>query len=180
MSKDGCRKIVTMHVTLNVTVTFFKQGKASTEENTSSPELDPSTNATILPKDNTKQQGSTSLECVICSKKFNSKTQAEQHFYGQSHKRKLQAAVKSNKTEPGVPPVSTAEVPGTLVQEHQEDVLVDSTAASETALSAENVQGDELYCEFCCMRTNSLSQMEAHLKGSKHKNAVASKYYAYL
>ena len=153
--------------------------KDSTEQHTNSSDLSCSPIPIILAKAKTMPQGRVDQACIICYKKFNSKTQAEQHFNGQSHRRKLQLKAlhhvgktgENNQTEP------TAEeaAAGTLSQGQLMEALSVGSTASETALSSENTGTNELYCEFCRVTLNSTSQMDMHLAGAKHKSSVASK-----
>lgn len=64
-----------------------------------------------------------------------------------------------------------------LVQEQlQETILVNDTP-NEVVSSSENIETNDLYCEFCGLAVNSKMQMDMHLKGAKHKNAVTSEYF---
>ena len=152
--------------------------KDSTEQHTSSCELNSSPNPTILPKAKTtwSPQGRVNQACVICLKKFNSKTQAEQHFNGQAHKRKLQTLHHVGKIEENdqIEPTAEEAAAGTLSQGQLMEALSVGTKASETALSSENTETNELHCEFCCVTLNSKSQMDMHLMGAKHKNSASS------
>jgi len=155
----------------------------STQEHPSSSELDSNPSPEIIPKGQTRKLGSVNLECVICRKRFNSKTQAEQHFNGQIHKRKLQAVVGSNNVEPtvsgsaGISTPSTEEPDASEPSQEQPGVLPSvDTSTSEIAPSSLDGKNNELYCEFCHLQVNSQSQMDMHLKGAKHKNAVSSMY----
>lgn len=155
----------------------------SSQEINSSCGLDQSSLPAILPKGQTKPTGNVSRECVVCHKTFNSKTQAEQHFNGQAHKRKLQALLGSNKTDPSIsqnintPLFTKQPEASTLVQQQPEEtVSADATTCTtnEEAVSSEKVAANELYCEFCGLEVNSKIQMDMHLQGAKHKNAVTS------
>ena len=48
------------------------------------------------------------------------------------------------------------------------------TNTSEVTHLSENKGLNELYCEFCGLEANSKLQMQMHLQGTKHKNAVTS------
>ena len=129
-----------------------------------------------------------SRKCIVCNKNFNSNTQAGQHFNGQSHKRKImQSATVSSITS------SCSSSPETCVGSSTQKLLdnltkqkleegktlllphtVMGTNTSEVTHLSENKGLNELYCEFCGLEANSKLQMQMHLKGTKHKNAVTS------
>ena len=171
-----------------VTVPFYanescslNQMDDSNQEINSSYELDQSHLPAIQPKGQTKQMGNVKRECIVCHKTFNSKTQAEQHFNGQAHKRKLQALLGSNKTDASISqnintPLSTKQPEVTILgqQQPQETLSSDATTTNEEACSSEKMAANELYCEFCGLEVNSKIQMDMHLRGAKHKNAVTS------
>ena len=153
----------------------------SNQEINSSFGLDQSPLSAILPKGQTKQMGGVSRECLICYKTFNSKTQAEQHFNGHMHKRKLQALLGSNKTDPSLSqnlasPSTQQSEASTLGQQQSEETPSADATANEEASSSEKMEANELYCEFCGLEVNSKLQMDLHLRGAKHKNAVTSMY----
>ncbi|XP_068736418.1 zinc finger matrin-type protein 4-like isoform X1 [Montipora capricornis] len=120
------------------------------------------------------------LECMICNKIFNSIIQAGQHYNGQSHKRKLQSVIASNmmsasslhdvcisSTQQQNASSTTNQLP-----EGESLLLKADGNNSEVPLLSTNKGMNELYCEFCGLEANSKLQMEMHLRGAKHKNAV--------
>lgn len=129
-----------------------------------------------------------SLKCIICNKNFNSNTQAGQHFNGQSHKRKIQSVTVSSITSscsssPEACVGSSTQKPldnltkQKLGSEGKALLLhhtVMGTNTSEVTHLSENKGINELYCEFCGLEANSKLQMQMHLQGTKHRNAVTT------
>lgn len=129
-----------------------------------------------------------SRKCIICNKNFNSNTQAGQHFNGQSHKRKImQSATVSSITSScsSSPEACVGSSPQKLLDNLTKQKLeegktlllphtVMGTNTSEVTHLSENKGLNELYCEFCGLEANSKLQMQMHLKGTKHKNAVTT------
>ncbi|KAK2551516.1 Zinc finger protein 385D [Acropora cervicornis] len=129
-----------------------------------------------------------SRKCIICNKNFNSNTQAGQHFNGQSHKRKIiqSATVSSITSSCSSSPEacvgsSTQKLLDNLTKQKLEEGktlllhhTVMGTNTSEVTHLSENKGLNELYCEFCGLEANSKLQMQMHLQGTKHKNAVTT------
>ena len=149
--------------------------KDSNEEHSESLELSFSFTCTsnIPPKVKALPHDGVILDCLICERKFNSKTQAAQHFNGQSHQRKLQALCQRG-VEGNIKELTVPSSLGTVVsQEQPEKALLPNTNTSETASSV-NQETNELHCEFCRLTLNSKSQMDMHLKGKMHWKSVSS------
>lgn len=169
---------------------FFLQQRNVSQENSSSGSSSSEGNIHGLFCEVSKEtngKAGISLQCIICSKNFNSNTQAGQHFNGQSHKRKLQSATVSNITssctsssEVCISSLTQKPLENLTMQKLQEGKTsslhhtVMGTNTSEVTLLSANKGINELYCEFCGLEANSKLQMQMHLQGTKHRNAVAS------
>ncbi|NXJ11269.1 Z385C protein, partial [Odontophorus gujanensis] len=157
------------------------------------------------------------ISCNICHLRFNSANQAEAHYKGHKHARRLKAieAMKSKQKAVGAvgrdsvadfsPTVeggedpSSAEPPGSAAPLGSPPPSELSEAASDAAsITSSAVQGAEtqaaesgssagsapdsekegrkgkqhLYCPTCKVTVNSLSQLEAHNTGAKHKSML--------
>ena len=148
--------------------------KDSSEEHSESLELSFSFTCTsdIPPKLKALPLDGVSLDCLICERKFNSTTQAAQHFNGQSHQRKLQALSQTG-GEGNIKELTVPSSLGTVVsQEQPEKALLQDTNTSET-VSSVNKETNELHCEFCRLTLNSKSQMDMHPKGKMHWKSVS-------
>ncbi|KAM7437137.1 hypothetical protein ABFA07_013206 [Porites harrisoni] len=144
------------------------------EEHSESLELSFSFTCTsdIPPKVKALPLDGVSLDCLICGRKFNSTTQAAQHFNGQSHQRKLQALSQTG-GEGNIKELTVPSSLGTVVsQEQPGKALLQDTNTSET-VSSVNKETNELHCEFCHLTLNSKSQMDMHLKGKMHWKSVS-------
>lgn len=177
LSQASQHKLGKVHKFNAMKLDSFNSVKDSPQGTDSSNELDHSSSETIILKSQTKQNDGINLECIICRKRFNSRTQAQQHFNGQMHKRKLQTVLGSNKMDPALP--QNVSLPSTeqpseraLVQEQLQETLLINDTPNEVVSSSENIETNDLYCEFCGLAVNSKMQMDMHLKGTKHKNAV--------
>ncbi|XP_066497067.1 zinc finger protein 385B [Hoplias malabaricus] len=176
------------------------------------------------------------ISCNICQLRFNSDSQAEAHYKGSKHAKKLKAQ-ESSKNKPkergGVPesgskPASTGPVPSTDSSTDQSEKSLETSCAlkafdsphsfmstpavssslckvtpapctppaepaSQSALptpktipkqcsqpepsleSEEEKAKKLLYCSLCKVAVNSLSQLEAHNTGSKHKTMLEAR-----
>ncbi|NWR63357.1 Z385C protein, partial [Bucorvus abyssinicus] len=153
------------------------------------------------------------ISCNICHLRFNSANQAEAHYKGHKHARRLKAIEAMKNKQKAVGAVgegsslaltpgaeeSPAELPGSVaplgsppaseLSEGTSDVTsVASSAAqaaeaqaAESGSSVSSVLESEkegkkskqhLYCPTCKVTVNSLSQLEAHNTGAKHKSML--------
>ncbi|NXM80116.1 Z385C protein, partial [Oenanthe oenanthe] len=155
------------------------------------------------------------ISCNICHLRFNSANQAEAHYKGHKHARRLKAieAMKNKQKvvgaaagtpgqdstadlAPSPPPV---ELPGSVAplgsppaSELSEGTSDATSVASSSAQAAEAQAAESgssvssapesekegkkskqhLYCPTCKVTVNSLSQLEAHNTGAKHKSML--------
>ncbi|NWS76874.1 Z385C protein, partial [Crotophaga sulcirostris] len=158
------------------------------------------------------------ISCNICHLRFNSANQAEAHYKGHKHARRLKAieAMKNKQKATGAAAVATsqdgtadfvpspegsgepgsAELPGSVAalgsppaSELSEGTSDATSVASSSAQAAEAQAAESgssvssapesekegkkskphLYCPTCKVTVNSLSQLEAHNTGAKHK-----------
>ncbi|NWX09510.1 Z385C protein, partial [Caloenas nicobarica] len=161
------------------------------------------------------------ISCNICHLRFNSANQAEAHYKGHKHARRLKAieAMKNKQKVTGAVAVATGQdgaadlvpsaegsgepgstgIPGCVtslgsppaseLSEGTSDVasVASSAAQAAEAQAAESgssvssvPEGDKegkkskqhLYCPTCKVTVNSLSQLEAHNTGAKHKSML--------
>ncbi|KFO72145.1 Zinc finger protein 385C, partial [Cuculus canorus] len=145
------------------------------------------------------------ISCNICHLRFNSANQAEAHYKGHKHARRLKAieAMKNKQKAAGSAVVPTGQdgtvdfvpnsegsgEPGSTASELSEGTS-DATSVASSATQAVEAQAAEsgssvssapesekegkkskphLYCPTCKVTVNSLSQLEAHNTGAKHK-----------
>nr|XP_033802525.1 zinc finger protein 385B-like isoform X3 [Geotrypetes seraphini] len=155
------------------------------------------------------------ISCNVCQLRFNSDSQAEAHYKGSKHAKKLKAleATKSKQksisskdsakviTSPAIPvtannksdykrkstngssqPSSTdadpfiskldATLPIILLEAPSKST---NGAAGLVSESEEEKAKKLLYCSLCKVAVNSLSQLEAHNTGSKHKTMLEAR-----
>ncbi|XP_069791961.1 zinc finger protein 385B isoform X2 [Narcine bancroftii] len=169
------------------------------------------------------------ISCNVCQLRFNSESQAEAHYKGSKHAKKLKALeVTKNKqktastkditkaipTTTAIPPNSSektdavrlafnsvtvnnllihtsvgAEQPQSTpvvgetanLNAHATKTVISLAAVSVDGTSTTATESEEekakklLYCSLCKVAVNSLSQLEAHNTGSKHKTMVEAR-----
>ncbi|XP_066431861.1 zinc finger protein 385B isoform X2 [Eleutherodactylus coqui] len=152
------------------------------------------------------------ISCNVCQLRFNSDSQAEAHYKGSKHAKKLKALESTkNKQKTGSPKDSAKAITSSTASHksgEEEQLKASSSvsqsmaeirsfiAKSEVALtavipaalvkstngSAINASESEeekakklLYCSLCKVAVNSLSQLEAHNTGSKHKTMLEAR-----
>ncbi|NXS99297.1 Z385C protein, partial [Jacana jacana] len=157
------------------------------------------------------------ISCNICHLRFNSANQAEAHYKGHKHARRLKAieAMKNKQKAVGAAAVATDQdlspspegsgepggtellgsvaplgsPPASELSEGTSDAtsVASSSAPTTEALAAESggslssapesekegkKSKQHLYCPTCKVTVNSLSQLEAHNTGAKHKSML--------
>ncbi|NWY70512.1 Z385C protein, partial [Erithacus rubecula] len=156
------------------------------------------------------------ISCNICHLRFNSANQAEAHYKGHKHARRLKAieAMKNKQkvvgAAAGTPgqdstadlapsPESPVELPGSVAPlgsppaSEMSEGTSDATSVASSSAQAAEAQAAEsgssvssapesekegkkskqhLYCPTCKVTVNSLSQLEAHNTGAKHKSML--------
>ncbi|KAM9805174.1 zinc finger protein 385B [Neosynchiropus ocellatus] len=158
------------------------------------------------------------ISCCVCQLRFNSDTQADAHYRGSRHAKKLRC--QENKTKPTVlqdsngcssdtagssPPASelkstlqsysppSSSLPSPSSKEESTPAALPNSTFSSTSSSPPSAphiapaphedgppsaESEEekakklLYCSLCKVAVNSLSQLEAHNAGSKHKTML--------
>uniref|UniRef100_H3CJ17 C2H2-type domain-containing protein n=1 Tax=Tetraodon nigroviridis TaxID=99883 RepID=H3CJ17_TETNG len=156
------------------------------------------------------------ISCSVCQLRFNSDSQAEAHYKGSRHAKKIKSQEARATARLPVPaePCGTAdsscqhtELPGSPAHSSQLQALaphlyspsplssragsepppssppsaspcpqrVSSQDASLSAESEEEKAKKLLYCSLCKVAVNSLSQLEAHNAGSKHKTMLEAR-----
>ncbi|KAG9477410.1 hypothetical protein GDO78_002677 [Eleutherodactylus coqui] len=152
------------------------------------------------------------ISCNVCQLRFNSDSQAEAHYKGSKHAKKLKALESTkNKQKTGSPKDSAKAITSSTASHksgEEEQLKASSSvsqsmaeirsfiAKSEVALTAVipaalvkstngiaiNASESEeekakklLYCSLCKVAVNSLSQLEAHNTGSKHKTMLEAR-----
>ncbi|XP_037095891.1 zinc finger protein 385B-like isoform X2 [Syngnathus acus] len=96
------------------------------------------------------------VDCGVCRLTFNSDSQAEAHYRGGRHAKKLKMQRCTEDAKDG----SSCDTGPAR-----------STAADSNAGEAERPE-KRLYCLLCKVAVNSLTQLEAHNLGAKHKSAL--------
>ncbi|NWT24811.1 Z385B protein, partial [Cardinalis cardinalis] len=157
------------------------------------------------------------ISCNVCQLRFNSDSQAEAHYKGSKHAKKVKALeATKNKPKAGsskdsakvntgcsTTPVSASisdksedkgnEKPNSVSQQSNTEVdpflpkpgvapAAPASSSKSTNGAANTVSESEeekakklLYCSLCKVAVNSLSQLEAHNTGSKHKTMVEAR-----
>ncbi|XP_078537609.1 zinc finger protein 385B isoform X2 [Lissotriton helveticus] len=156
------------------------------------------------------------ISCNVCQLRFNSDIQAEAHYKGSKHAKKLKAlettkskqkTVSSKDSSKAItsspPPITANNKPDDdgmmktngssqpvkdevlpLVSEPEDALAIVpfeapskgiNGAASVVSESEEEKAKKLLYCSLCKVAVNSLSQLEAHNTGSKHKTMVEAR-----
>ncbi|KAJ0001186.1 hypothetical protein NQD34_006206 [Periophthalmus magnuspinnatus] len=139
------------------------------------------------------------ISCNICHLRFNSTNQAEAHYKGHKHARKLKAmeaqknrqkraAEESEASSVDLVTLSPPQIsPSYQLSETASDTsapegqevedTMDPSSQGESSSTTEETQTDEenkkskshLHCPVCKVTVNSTSQLEAHNSGTKHK-----------
>uniref|UniRef100_A0A3Q3QW28 C2H2-type domain-containing protein n=1 Tax=Monopterus albus TaxID=43700 RepID=A0A3Q3QW28_MONAL len=150
------------------------------------------------------------ISCNVCQIRFNSESQAEAHYKGNRHARRVKGieTSKTSRLQDGdkqhPPPTSSPSPPGPLPSIPEPDpnnspspsspspfAALSSTPADPVAVglpdtpspapslspgeSEEEKAKKLLYCSLCKVAVNSLSQLEAHNKGTKHKTILEAR-----
>uniref|UniRef100_A0A3B4ZPC1 Zinc finger protein 385A-like n=1 Tax=Stegastes partitus TaxID=144197 RepID=A0A3B4ZPC1_9TELE len=152
------------------------------------------------------------ISCNVCQIRFNSESQAEAHYKGNRHARRVKG-IETSKTprlqdgdKQNPPPPASPSPPGPLPSSPEPDpnhnnTPLPSSPSPSAALStppadpaaaglpdtpspAPSLSSGEseeekakklLYCSLCKVAVNSLSQLEAHNKGTKHKTILEAR-----
>ncbi|XP_053516093.1 zinc finger protein 385C isoform X5 [Artibeus jamaicensis] len=124
------------------------------------------------------------ISCNICHLRFNSANQAEAHYKGHKHARKLKAieAAKSKQRpqtraqdgtlESPTLPVATGAPTEPQSKEPGREAPGPEPAAAAAGSGVSGESGGEkgrLYCPTCKVTVNSASQLQAHNTGAKHR-----------
>uniref|UniRef100_A0A803XM48 Zinc finger protein 385B n=1 Tax=Meleagris gallopavo TaxID=9103 RepID=A0A803XM48_MELGA len=159
------------------------------------------------------------ISCNVCQLRFNSDSQAEAHYKGSKHAKKVKALeatknkpkVGSSKDSAKANPSCSTPVTTNISDKSEDKGKVKSNGASQhsstevgaflsktgvaavapvtSAASSNSTNGAPstaseseeekakklLYCSLCKVAVNSLSQLEAHNTGSKHKTMVEAR-----
>uniref|UniRef100_A0A8U7N8E0 Zinc finger protein 385A n=1 Tax=Corvus moneduloides TaxID=1196302 RepID=A0A8U7N8E0_CORMO len=122
------------------------------------------------------------IACSVCQIRFNSESQAAAHYQGNRHARRLKGLEAARAREqppapaaPGAPgPPSPPAPPPALGPEPggaQGGPAGGAQEEEEERAKAKRL----LYCGLCKVAVNSLSQLEAHNRGTKHKTLVEAR-----
>uniref|UniRef100_A0A671MBJ9 Zinc finger protein 385A-like n=1 Tax=Sinocyclocheilus anshuiensis TaxID=1608454 RepID=A0A671MBJ9_9TELE len=146
------------------------------------------------------------ISCNVCQIRFNSESQAEAHYKGNRHARRVKG-IETSKSRPqersaaiSAPPTPESPGPSTcpLLPTPTTPQLPPATSSSPgcgssnpeqagtgapgaPSVTPSNPETEEdkakklLYCSLCKVAVNSLSQLEAHNKGTKHKTILEAR-----
>uniref|UniRef100_H2LTG5 Zinc finger protein 385A n=1 Tax=Oryzias latipes TaxID=8090 RepID=H2LTG5_ORYLA len=150
------------------------------------------------------------ISCNVCQIRFNSESQAEAHYKGNRHARRVKG-IETSKTLSSLPasptPPMDSPVPSvcsllpaptpplnppsssspncgsssTSSDQPGSGPVVAAAAGTPTSSSPSNPETEDdkakklLYCSLCKVAVNSLSQLEAHNKGTKHKTILEAR-----
>uniref|UniRef100_M4A9E7 Zinc finger protein 385A n=1 Tax=Xiphophorus maculatus TaxID=8083 RepID=M4A9E7_XIPMA len=143
------------------------------------------------------------ISCNVCQIRFNSESQAEAHYKGNRHARRVKGIETSKSrpqegdkphaltqtsspsplgTPPLVPPTSSSPGCGSASSDQPgSGPPASGVSATPASSSPSNPETEEdkakklLYCSLCKVAVNSLSQLEAHNKGTKHKTILEAR-----
>ncbi|KAJ4932984.1 hypothetical protein JOQ06_029822 [Pogonophryne albipinna] len=143
------------------------------------------------------------ISCTVCQLRFNSDSQAEAHFRGSRHAKKLKSQENKTKAKLSItgetngsrtspvcpaPPVSANSITNQHTDLLSAPVTSSSSpaappppslASSQDAPSSAETEDEKakklMYCSLCKVAVNSLSQLEAHNAGSKHKTMMEAR-----
>uniref|UniRef100_A0AAV2M6M1 C2H2-type domain-containing protein n=1 Tax=Knipowitschia caucasica TaxID=637954 RepID=A0AAV2M6M1_KNICA len=141
------------------------------------------------------------ISCNICQIRFNSESQAEAHYKGNRHARRVKGIETKSSQNPNpewraaspdsdrhddsqcspssTPPFSPSD--SDLPASPPSPALAVTPVDPSTALASSSAESEEektkklLYCTLCKVAVNSLSQLEAHNKGTKHKTILEAR-----
>uniref|UniRef100_A0A3Q2DHK2 Zinc finger protein 385A n=1 Tax=Cyprinodon variegatus TaxID=28743 RepID=A0A3Q2DHK2_CYPVA len=126
------------------------------------------------------------ISCNVCQIRFNSESQAEAHYKGNRHARRVKG-IETSKSRPqegdkphALSQTSPPSPPGAPDQPGSGPTAL-GTAGTPSSSSPSNPETEEdkakklLYCSLCKVAVNSLSQLEAHNKGTKHKTILEAR-----
>uniref|UniRef100_A0A4W5KF14 Zinc finger protein 385A n=1 Tax=Hucho hucho TaxID=62062 RepID=A0A4W5KF14_9TELE len=153
------------------------------------------------------------ISCNVCQIRFNSESQAEAHYKGNRHARRVKG-IETSKTRPkegdkpaahptaspsppgdaqphphsnsspmtpSPIPMSMPDTPDTPMQLPVDTPMAGPPDTVSPAPSPSSGEPEEdkakklLYCSLCKVAVNSLSQLEAHNKGTKHKTILEAR-----
>uniref|UniRef100_A0AAZ3S7Y9 C2H2-type domain-containing protein n=1 Tax=Oncorhynchus tshawytscha TaxID=74940 RepID=A0AAZ3S7Y9_ONCTS len=142
------------------------------------------------------------ISCNVCQIRFNSESQAEAHYKGNRHARRVKGietsksrpqegdksgrpvSLTSSPSLPGEPPTSTPDISDpcnpvgfntTIPEQSGVPVAPVAPGAPAGPETEEDKVKKLLYCSLCKVSVNSLSQLEAHNKGTKHKTILEAR-----
>ncbi|KAM9252261.1 zinc finger protein 385A [Cariama cristata] len=127
------------------------------------------------------------IACSVCQIRFNSESQAAAHYQGNRHARRLKGleAARARRggdtgdtqDTPGPAPTPAVETPDRTGGGPRGAPLTLPVLAGEQPPEEEEKAKAKrlLYCALCKVAVNSLSQLEAHNKGTKHKTLVEAR-----
>ncbi|KAJ4947140.1 hypothetical protein JOQ06_009181 [Pogonophryne albipinna] len=122
------------------------------------------------------------ISCNVCQIRFNSESQAEAHYKGNRHARRacrhlalsLILISRHTFTLPSLPHRAPQHPPVEPAAAGLPDTP--SPAPSPSSGESEEEKAKKLlYCSLCKVAVNSLSQLEAHNKGTKHKTILEAR-----
>uniref|UniRef100_A0A3Q0RMV5 Zinc finger protein 385C n=1 Tax=Amphilophus citrinellus TaxID=61819 RepID=A0A3Q0RMV5_AMPCI len=113
------------------------------------------------------------ISCNICHLRFNSTNQAEAHYKGHKHARKLKAmeAQKNRQRRAGEASSTGRERDRDRDRERERRADTSSTNGEPRTDDDKDPKKSKahLHCPVCKVTVNSVSQLEAHNSGTKHK-----------
>ncbi|XP_065275646.1 zinc finger protein 385A [Emys orbicularis] len=142
------------------------------------------------------------ISCNVCQIRFNSESQAEAHYKGNRHARRVKGmeAAKTRQKESGPregdkpgPPPPPGELPLTVPPprpgtKHKTILEARSglgpikayprlgpTASGEPGSQDPNAQERTFHCEICNVKVNSEIQLKQHISSRRHRDGVAGK-----
>ncbi|KAM9265012.1 LOW QUALITY PROTEIN: zinc finger protein 385A [Morus bassanus] len=120
------------------------------------------------------------IACSVCQIRFNSESQAAAHYQGNRHARRLKG-LEAARARRGGDTGDTQDTPGPTPAPAGETPDRTAVVAPGRGPGGEEEEEEKakakrlLYCALCKVAVNSLSQLEAHNKGTKHKTLVEAR-----
>ncbi|MEE6489809.1 hypothetical protein FKM82_015684 [Ascaphus truei] len=134
------------------------------------------------------------ISCNVCQLRFNSDSQAEAHYKGSKHAKKLKALeATKNKQKTGSPKDSAKAITSstanhksgtkhkTMLEARNGAGPIKSYPRSGSRLKLQNgckgsgLQNKTFHCEICDVHVNSEIQLKQHISSRRHKDRVAGK-----
>ncbi|XP_077393192.1 zinc finger protein 385D-like [Festucalex cinctus] len=114
-------------------------------------------------------------KCGVCQINFNSDSQAQAHFQGSRHARKLKMQQQSKKEQKQLTVNNTPAKAGSAPSSANRTAEGGVMSAPPTSKTGAEPANKMLFCSLCKVSVNSRMQLDAHNSGTKHKNMLEAR-----